>query len=142
MEQVKDSVNTIKGAVSQGDTMSNALWLYVAIIGIMAIILSIIYLMRRNNKKRRLKNKVMDETANIDFKNITHGWEKSKQLYDILKKKCHPDKFSDDLKEEATRIFQLIGKNKYNYQELLKIKDEAINNALKKKSYICLLVEK
>ena len=71
-------------------------------------------------------NNHLKDTNNVDFTNITHNWEKSKLLFDILKKKCHPDKFEDEKAQKATQIFQQVIKNKYNYSELLKIKEEAI----------------
>ena len=48
-------------------------------------------------------------------------------LYDLLKKKCHPDRFSTqpELVEKATEIFALIVKNKYNHQALLELKERA-----------------
>lgn len=78
-----------------------------------------------NSKKQEYKQRVMDETVNVDFTAITHDWEKAKQLYDILKKRCHPDLYSGQQSEEATRIFQAIMQNKYSYTELLKLKQEA-----------------
>jgi len=77
-------------------------------------------------KKTKIKNTTLKETNNVDFTNITHNWEKSKLLFDILKKKCHPDRFEADKVQKATQIFQQVIKNKYNYSELLKIKEKAI----------------
>lgn len=76
--------------------------------------------------KNKIKETTLKDTNDVDFTNITHNWEKSKLLFDILKKKCHPDRFEKDKAQKATQIFQQVIKNKYNYSELLKIKEEAI----------------
>lgn len=36
--------------------------------------------------KQQFKQNVMNETNDLDFTNITHDWEKSKFLYDLLKR--------------------------------------------------------
>ncbi len=77
------------------------------------------------SEHQQYKQQVMSETATIDFSAITHDWEKSKRLYDILKKKCHPDLYTGEQNETATRLFQRLMENKYNYAELLKIKEFA-----------------
>ena len=77
------------------------------------------------SEKQQYKQKVMNKTANVDFSSITHDWEKSKRLYDVLKKKCHPDLYIGEQNEAATRLFQLLMEKKYNYSELLKIKEMA-----------------
>ena len=69
---------------------------------------------------QQYKQHVMSETANVDFSAITHDWEKSKRLYDVLKKKCHPDLYTGEQNEKATRLFQLLMEKKYNYTDYLK----------------------
>lgn len=90
------------------------------------IILLIVWSFLKYRKLQFTKRQIIKDTFNTDFKDITHDWEKTKKLYDILKKKCHPDKFNNDLSQEATRIFQLLVKNKFKYKELLLLKKEAI----------------
>ena len=75
------------------------------------------------SEHQQYKQHVMSETANVDFSVITHDWEKSKRLYDVLKKKCHPDLYTGEQNEKATRLFQILMEKKYNYTELLKIKE-------------------
>ena len=77
------------------------------------------------SKEQQYKQNVINETADINFSAITHDWEKSKRLYDVLKKKCHPDLYSGEQNEVATRLFQMLMEKKYNYTELLKIKELA-----------------
>jgi len=74
---------------------------------------------------QQYKQVVMSETSNVDFSAITHDWEKSKHLYDVLKKKCHPDLYTGKQNEMATQLFQILMEKKYNYAELLKIKERA-----------------
>ena len=77
------------------------------------------------SKEQQYKQNVIKETVDINFSAITHDWEKSKRLYDVLKKKCHPDLYSGEQNEAATRLFQMLMEKKYNYSELLKIKELA-----------------
>ena len=49
----------------------------------------------------------------------------SKRLYDLLKVKCHPDRFIEPTQKEiATGISQNITKYKTDYQQLLNIKEQ------------------
>ena len=77
------------------------------------------------SKQQQYKSRVMKETADVDFSVITHDWDKAKRLYDELKKKCHPDLYTGEQNEAATRIFQILMQKKYDYAELLKIKEMA-----------------
>lgn len=81
---------------------------------------------KKRNDSSKIKKRIMQETSGVDFTNITHDWQKAQRLQAELRKKCHPDKFPDELTEKATAIFQAVGKNKYNYEELLKLKEQAI----------------
>lgn len=104
---------------------NNMIWIVwlIAFVVITAIALVFFF---KNKRKRDFKKSVLKSTTDVDFSAVTHDWEKAKTLYDELKKKCHPDKYGDELNGEATRIFQLIIENKYKYPELLKLRDEAI----------------
>ena len=77
------------------------------------------------SKQQQYKSRIMKETADVDFSTITHDWDKAKRLYDELKKKCHPDLYTGEQNESATRIFQMLMQKKYDYAELLKIKEIA-----------------
>lgn len=78
----------------------------------------------RYKKKRQL----LKQQENTDFSHVMNNAFLSKQLYDELKGRCHPDKFTTDpmLFEKATEIMALIVKNKHNYQELCRLKERAI----------------
>lgn len=85
-----------------------------------------LYLSRILPRRMEYRRRVLDDTATTDFSSLTHNWSQTIRLFDELKKKCHPDKFSDDLSTEATRIFQNVMQNKYNFTKLQQIKEEAI----------------
>jgi hypothetical protein len=89
------------------------------------IIKHLINWLRSDKQKDSFKQKVIKDTNNVDFTSITHDWEKAKSLFDVLKKKCHPDLYVGEQNETATEIFQLLLQSKYDYEGLLKIKEEA-----------------
>ncbi|MBQ8158880.1 MAG: hypothetical protein IJ081_07675 [Prevotella sp.] len=80
----------------------------------------------------------MKETSEVNFSAITHDWDKAKRLYDDLKKRCHPDLYIGEQNEIATRLFQQLMQNKYNYAELLKIKEQVdteLGDSLRQKHF-------
>lgn len=96
----------------------------------MKILDSIIQVAKRLDllgRKRNTVNAVLEDTHDVGFDVITHDWEKARLLYNELKRECHPDKFSDGKKVIATKIFQSLVANKYNYPILLEIKRKAVN---------------
>jgi hydroxylamine reductase (hybrid-cluster protein) len=60
--------------------------------------------------------------------NIVESMAKAKQLYKELIIQAHPDKHPEKV-ESAEQITAQINENKYNYRELVKIK-ETINQIL------------
>lgn len=64
--------------------------------------------------------------SKLDYKdeslNVVASIGKAKSLYKELIVKAHPDKHPNQL-ELATTLTELINKNRYNYSELLKIKN-------------------
>jgi len=81
--------------------------------------------LRPDRQKESFKRQVIRDTGDVDFKSITHDWEKAKRLFDVLKKKCHPDLYVGEKNKAATEIFQLLLQNKYDYDGLLQIKEKA-----------------
>lgn len=72
------------------------------------------------------KNIVLSKNQEIDMNEIMNNLFLSKKLYNSLKVKCHPDRFTEiNQKRIATEIYQNITKNKTNYQQLLNIKEQA-----------------
>lgn len=102
------------------------MWNIVAIVAAFLVLIVIVLYFLRDKKKSRIKAKVMNETANVDFTSFNNDWKKTELLYNELKRKCHPDLFHDERNEEANCLFQRLTENKFRYAELLKIRDEAI----------------
>lgn len=76
-----------------------------------------------------IRDNVMKE-GDVDFgQTIKTAFDvkKAQALYDVLKKRCHPDIFSPDAEKVAIAddLFQEITKNKNNYKKLLELKEMA-----------------
>lgn len=116
--------NSTQNVVSHS---SNNIWMWVAIVECL-IIVGLLLARRKNPPNQTAKQKFKEDAKNeqIDFQNIMESSFKSKSLYDELKVKCHPDRFTDATKNAiANSIFQEIAKNKTNYKKLLELKEEA-----------------
>lgn len=89
---------------------------------------------KRNKDQQRLIDEIKKESINMHglFSNI----EKMGALQDLYIELCseaHPDRFVDSEKQEiAKQMFQKIQENKYNYEELVNIKQEMKVKLLKK----------
>ena len=70
----------------------------------------------------KLRDKILNEE--IDFGNVVSSSLLAKNLYDELKKICHPDKFLNEQDiNKANELFQLVTQNKGDYNKLLSIKE-------------------
>lgn len=67
-------------------------------------------------RRKRVRSKVREEV------NVVESMAKAKSLYKELIRKAHPDRHADKV-ELAQTITEEINKNRYNYQELLRLKD-------------------
>ena len=107
--------------------VENEILIVVAIFVIFTLILGF-YIYLKRKKKKIIRLRVLNE-GEVDFDNIVNSSFKAKALYDKLKKVCHPDKFAKNevLNAKATEIFSLLVKYKYNYAELLKLKNKVVN---------------
>lgn len=126
---VQDSLKVAEKVVSQTAENNNSsnLWMWVAI-GELAIIVGLVIanrIKRIPSTKQRYKEKSIAQE--VDFNNIINSSFHSNELYDILKVKCHPDRFPTDpeLNEIADRLFQEITKSKTNIKRLQELKIEA-----------------
>lgn len=131
LKVISDSLNVV--AQQAGLSESNS-WIWIAIVSISVILLLVVILLVHRRTKTKpvdnldiLKQQVREQ-GNVDFSNVINSAFNSKQLYDKLKVKCHPDRFPLDPEKNAIAndIFQRIKKNEYNVEELEKLKDEAI----------------
>jgi hypothetical protein len=106
---------------------SSNFWMWVSI-GEFAIIIGFV-LANRFKRKPNAKQKFKEESIakEVDFNNIINSSFHSNELYDILKVKCHPDRFPTDprLNEVAEKLFQEITKSKTNIKRLQELKIEA-----------------
>lgn len=81
---------------------------------------------KRNEELLRIKKKVLNESE-VDFKNIVESPFKAGELYKVLIRKCHPDRFAgDELKIAiATELSAKITENKNNFKMLKELEAEA-----------------
>ncbi len=115
-----------KSIVSNGNEQVNW-WLWIAILEFVVILFLILrnYVKPKNTIKQKFKEDSLRE--DIDFNNIINSSFNSKQLYDELKIKCHPDLFPLDKEKNiiAGKLFQEITKNQNNVKRLIELKEEA-----------------
>lgn len=126
-----DSLSNVSQQAVNSDSHS---WIWIVVVSTVLILLLVIVII----VFKRLKTKPVDNLeilkqqakaqGNVGFDNIINSAFNSKQLYDKLKVKCHPDRFPLDPEKNAIAndIFQRIKKNEYNVEELEKLKEEAI----------------
>lgn len=106
------------------DILSNV-WFFISLLEFVFIVFLLAGKLRIIQKMREQKREILSKD-NIDYDNIIKSSFNSQSLYDSLKKKCHPDRFLEKEKNAiATEIFARIVENKYNYQALQEIKDDA-----------------
>jgi preprotein translocase subunit SecG len=121
------SANKILSQSSAKHSITN-IWMWIAIIEFVIIVLYLILSKYKKTPEQLAKKRLKEESKNdnIDFTNIINSSFNAKSLYDELKVKCHPDRFTDDEKNRiANSLFQEISKNKTNYEKMIKLKEEA-----------------
>ena len=101
---------------------------------------------RENHKDDSFKEKIMScRNQEISMDAVMNNLFLSKRLYDLLKVKCHPDRFIEPTQKEiATGIYQNITKYKTDYQQLLNIKEqvkEQVNLSDKQKEILIYLLD-
>lgn len=126
---IQDSLKVAEQAISATSDKSASMniWMWVAI-GEFAIIVGLLLFKkfkRKPNDKQRFKEESLAQ--DVDFNNIINSSFHSTELYNILKVKCHPDRFPTDpeLNGIADKLFQEITKNKTNLKRLEELKIEA-----------------
>jgi len=123
---IKVAGQAITKTIETGQQTNLWMWVAIAEFGIIAFLILKEQLKPKDTARQRFKNESL--TQDIDFGNIINSSFNSIQLYDELKIKCHPDRFSTDKEKNilAENIFQEISKNKNNVKRLLQLKEEAI----------------
>ena len=125
---MNDTIQQLTGQMQQTSSTGINIWLIVTIVEFAVIVyLLLTKLNISNSKKAQIKNEVMQE-GSIDFSNVLNNAFNSKEIYDDLKKKCHPDRFVDDAEREAiaNELFQRITQNQHNIDNLRKLREEAV----------------
>lgn len=122
MDTVKNAVSTATTNAPQDDSYQWAYWLG-GVLAAGAIALGVFK--HRSSEHYRLKRKLKSES--VDFDGVINNAFHSQELYNELKKKVHPDRFSTqpELIDKATEIFALIVKNKFNHKALCELKVRA-----------------
>lgn len=129
--QIQASVNAVKYSMktmlSQPD---NNLWVWISIFEAICIIGLLLILLRSRNKHTEIHRqfKVNAKKENVDFDNIIASSFHAGDLYNELKKVCHPDRFSSnpELMSKANNLFQQITQNKHDLKKLQQLKEMAI----------------
>lgn len=79
-----------------------------------------------NSETDRIRQEILSEK--IDFENIVSSSLLAKDLYDELKKVCHPDRFHNERDiNKATELFQLITQHKGDFNRLESLKEQIYN---------------
>ncbi|WP_242132905.1 molecular chaperone DnaJ [Aestuariivivens marinum] len=133
--QIRDSL-VIEEVSQIGDTLTNttngsySLWFWIALLELTFIIVLIFRLKKKQSKlplseisKRDIKGK---PTTQIDMDNLMNSINGARDLYKVLSRACHPDKFIGSEKHQISEeLFQEITKNKRNYGRLQELKNQA-----------------
>lgn len=104
-------------------------WFVIAIIEI-CIILFLLYKLSKGKKNALLNDKFSElknaKSSDIDMSDLMNNINSSRDLYKQLSKKCHPDRFLDEiLKAKADKIFQEISRHKRNHKRLTELQKQA-----------------
>lgn len=126
-DTLKVASETINRSFSSKTDDQTNWWFLIAIIELVIILLLVFKEKLKSKDSARQKFKKESLEQEIDFGNIINSSFNSKQLYDELKIKCHPDRFPNDAEKNkiADNLFQEITKNKNNIKYLLELKEEA-----------------
>ncbi|WP_396199545.1 molecular chaperone DnaJ [Flavobacterium sp.] len=128
---IKDTLKLANEAIKKSITYENNehinWWLWIAVIEFVIILLLILFKFIKPNDTIKQKIKKESLKEEIDFNNIINSSFNSKQLYDELKVKCHPDRFPNDKEKNiiADKLFQEITENQNNSMRLTELKEEA-----------------
>lgn len=105
------------------------IWFWIALVEFIFILILILIVWKRKRKNYMFtdvdKKKIKKE-GNLDMANVMSSIHHARNLYKLLSKKCHPDRFVNDSRRPiAEEIFQEISKNRRDYKRLLELKERA-----------------
>lgn len=117
--------------LEKSDVNSSNILLYLTFGELLIIFFLIIYIihLRRKQTVTKFEKEILEaKDADINMADLMLSINKSRELYKELSRKCHPDKHIESLfQKEIEILFQEITENKRNFQELVKLKEIAIN---------------
>ena len=126
-ESLKLANKTIKKSIASPNNEEINWWFWIAIIEFIFILFLVLKQFKkpRDTQKQKFKEESLEQE--IDFNNIINSSFNSKQLYDELKVKCHPDLFPTDVEKNliAEKLFQEITENQNNVKRLIELKELA-----------------
>ena len=127
-DTLKVANEAIKKSVASETNEQINWWLWISIIEFLFIVFLIVKQNKKPKDTTKQKFKKQSLEQEIDFNNIINSSFHSKQLYDELKVKCHPDRFPNDEEKNiiADNLFQEITENQNNVKRLQELKEEAI----------------
>ena len=127
---MKDSITLITQHVSNVAIPTEwycNIWIWVSIVALFIILILIKQTASKLRTSTAKNIKAESLSKDVDFNNIIKSSFYATELYNKLKVKCHPDKFTDPiLKRKADQLFQEITQNKTNLKRLEELKLEAI----------------
>lgn len=118
---------SITNSVTEGSNDNINWWLWLAIIEFIIILFLLIrrYKTSKSSSIQKFRKDSLEQE--IDFNNIINSSFNSKEIFDELKVKCHPDRFPTDKEKNITadKLFQEITRNQNNVKRLIELKEEA-----------------
>ncbi|KGN89305.1 hypothetical protein [Porphyromonas gulae] len=129
---IQDSIKVAEKVITKTAELGSEpinwwMWLAIVEFGVIAFVLLNRKFKKAETAKQHFKRE--NKKTNIDFDNIINSSFNSRNLYDELKIKCHPDRFTTDKEKNniAEILFQEITENKNNVRRLLELKQEALD---------------
>lgn len=128
LQILTDTLNVSNFTIDNNNLVS-AFWKYSAIGElVIIIILVILYLKPKKNRTTIETELKKARKNNVNMDDLMLNINNSRNLYKLLSKNCHPDRFiNSTCHSEIELLFQKITENKRNFQELVKLKEIAIN---------------
>lgn len=123
---MKPTQSTIQLLLSNIKIWQIAAAIELIIILILALtIIRLLKKLKRNQKPEQFDTTIIKRSKEkaVDMDNVINSMFNSKMLYDMLKKKIHPDRFPDeDEKAIATVLATQLNEQHTNYEKLKEIK--------------------
>lgn len=105
------------------------IWLWIACGELIVILVLAAKLLNRKTREKYLLRQRFKADAlqqEVNMADVMGNIFQARQLYDQLKRQCHPDRFIDpDLRSRADQLFQQITESKRNYARLQELKTQA-----------------